>query len=103
MKSTHTMRCDNCTISITIDETLPDVEILAGPSPRALAMVDVSERMHIQRVGNNRRVPFQPNHGAPIVTHSVPKAQRPTGKQIRAARAVQRKAKRAATAEKPQS
>ena len=46
--------------------------------------------MQMQRAARNRLVPFQSNHGMPIVVH---RGDRPSGKAIRAARAAERKAR----------
>lgn len=60
---------------------------------------DVKQRMHIQRQIRTRLVPLQHNHRDPIRTHNIPKSQRPSGKQIRQARAAERRKKKAEWAE----
>ena len=75
--------------TITFDEVSPNEEPVT-PDPHTTARSEAYARMQTQRNARHRAVPFQSSRGDPIVTHSVPRKQRLTGKQIKAARKAQR-------------
>ena len=91
--------------TITLDELRTDevdgVEISGDGNTIIIRCRNESDAiMRAQREARRRLVPIQRNvRGTPIVTHSLPKFQRPTGKQIRAARKAAREAAKRAKPE----
>ena len=78
--------------TITFDEVSANEEPVT-PDPHTTARSEAYARMQTQRNARYRAVPFQSSRGGPIVTHNLPKAKRPTGKQIRKARKLERQRK----------